>query len=80
MLVNSTSWNLDLNAGLTSRSLLKAAGPGIQQECKKQYRGGIYTGGIAVTEGHNLNCKHVFHGYILPYSTKENFQVFLHVF
>lgn len=79
MLVNSTSWNLDLNAGLTSKSLLKAAGPGIQQECKKKYKGGIYMGEIAVTEGHNLNCKHVFHGYLSSYSTKENFQVFLHV-
>lgn len=75
MLVNSTSWDLDLKAGLTSRSILKVAGPGIQEECKKRYKRGIKMGDIAITEGHGLNCKHVFHGSLLSYNAKENFQV-----
>lgn len=32
-------------------------------------------GDIAITEGHGLNCKHVFHGSLLSYNAKENFQV-----
>lgn len=77
MLVNSTSWDLDLTAGFTSKSILKVAGPGIQEECKKRYKRGIKMGDIAITEGHGLNCKHVFHGSLLSYNSKENFQVII---
>ncbi|XP_061170936.1 uncharacterized protein LOC133180422 [Saccostrea echinata] len=67
VLVNSTSPELELKAGFVSRKILETAGPEIQNECKKNYKGGIKVGKVAVTKGYNLKCKFVFHGCMYKY-------------
>ncbi|XP_062581102.1 protein mono-ADP-ribosyltransferase PARP14-like isoform X2 [Saccostrea cucullata] len=62
VIVNTTSKDLKLGNGAVSASLLKAAGPGIQQECDQNYPGGIQHGNIAVTSGGNLSCQFICHG------------------
>ena len=59
MIVNSTSSNLDLSKNASAKALSAAAGSELQQECKAI--GQVQTGGIVVTSGGNLKCKHVFH-------------------
>ena len=56
--------DLDLSQGAVSSSLLTAAGPAIQQECRTQVPAGqqIATGQIIRTAGHQLHCKDVLHG------------------
>lgn len=61
VIVNSTSTSLDLKNGAVSGSILKRAGPQIQDECKQRYPKGIQVGDIALTKGHGLACKEVFH-------------------
>ena len=58
-IVNSTSSNLDLSRNASAQALSNAAGPKLQQECTAI--GQVQTGGIVVTSGGNLGCKHVFH-------------------
>lgn len=77
MLVNSTSNNLDLNTGLISKSILKAAGPEIQEECNK-YKS-FKEGEIAVTQGYALDCKYVFHGAIPGYNSREKVKVIIQI-
>ncbi|XP_062603406.1 uncharacterized protein LOC134265167 isoform X2 [Saccostrea cucullata] len=72
VLVNSTSYNLVLDSGFISKSILKAAGPEIQAECKQKYKGGIHIGKLAITKGYGLQCKHVFHGCLPKYTTNED--------
>ncbi|KAJ8316973.1 hypothetical protein KUTeg_004877 [Tegillarca granosa] len=69
VIVNSTSRNLQLNNGAVSSSLLKAGGPGLQQECSNNYPNGIQPGDVAVTSGGRLNCQSVFHGSLKDWST-----------
>ena len=57
--MNSTSSDLDLSRNASSKSLSAAAGPKLQEECTAI--GQVQTGGIVVTSGGNLKCKHVFH-------------------
>ena len=57
--MNSTSSDLDLSRNASAKALSDAAGPTLQQECKKI--GKVETGDIVVTRGGNLGCKHVFH-------------------
>ena len=47
-----------------ARSILEAAGPGIQRELdsKKKSSRYIHTGDLVVTQGYNLNASCVFHG------------------
>lgn len=78
MIVNSTSNNLDLNTGLISKSILKAAGPEIQEECRKYKK--FKEGEIAITQGYGLNCKRVFHGAIPGYNPKEKVIRYIHLF
>ena len=57
--MNSTSSDLDLSRNASAKSLSAAAGPKLQQECTAI--GQVQIGGIVVTSGGNLACKHVFH-------------------
>lgn len=75
VIVNSTSNGLDLQNGAVSSSILKAAGMGLQSECKTKYPGGIQTGGIARTMGHGLNCTEVFHLALSNFSNPSAQQV-----
>ena len=59
VIVNTTSSNLNLSGNASSKALSTAAGPKLQEECKKI--GQVKTGEIVVTNGANLACKHVFH-------------------
>lgn len=59
VIVNTTSSNLNLSGNASSKALSAAAGPKLQEECKKI--GQVKTGEIVVTNGANLACKHVFH-------------------
>lgn len=61
VIVNSCNPGLLLNHGGMSRHLVAAAGPEMQTECSRKYPNGIDFGGIAVTGGHKLTCKAVYH-------------------
>lgn len=74
MLVNSASISLNLDAGVISASLLKAAGSGIQNEINK-HKGKVRPSDIVVTKGYNLDCKNVFHGFIPKNVSSEKIQV-----
>ena len=67
MIVNTVGQDLDLSQGAVSRSLLEAAGPGLQQECRTQVPAGqkLTVGQIIRTSGHQLaqlGCTDVLHG------------------
>ncbi|XP_052088528.1 protein mono-ADP-ribosyltransferase PARP14-like isoform X4 [Mytilus californianus] len=66
-IVNTTSADLNLSAGLVSQSLLRAGGSGLQDECKQKYPKGINSGEVAVTKGGKLKCKIVLHGCLEPW-------------
>ncbi|XP_068729497.1 protein mono-ADP-ribosyltransferase PARP14-like [Montipora capricornis] len=59
VIVNSTSSDLNLESNQSAKALSVAAGPTLQQECKAI--GQVPQGGIVVTSGGSLHCKHVFH-------------------
>uniref|UniRef100_A0A8B8E811 Poly [ADP-ribose] polymerase n=1 Tax=Crassostrea virginica TaxID=6565 RepID=A0A8B8E811_CRAVI len=64
VIVNSTDKSLDLSLGAISRSLLRAAGDSIQNECRLNHRNGIQPGEVVITKGGNLQCTQVYHGAI----------------
>jgi len=66
-IVNTTSHSLDLKLGLVSNAILKAAGPDLQKECRDRYPEGIRRMEIAVTTGHKLMCRYVFHLCLEPF-------------
>lgn len=59
--MNTTNPGLNLDQGVVTGAILKAAGSGLQDECKNKYPDGIKYGEIARTSGHSLACKEVFH-------------------
>ena len=59
--MNSTSKDLRLDKGVASKAVLRSAGDEMQKECDKNYRRGIKVGEVAVTKGHRLKCKKVYH-------------------
>ncbi|KAK7109795.1 protein mono-ADP-ribosyltransferase PARP14-like isoform X1 [Littorina saxatilis] len=61
VIVNSTSTDLDLSNGAVSSSILQAAGSGLQDECRTQHPQGVRPGHIAVTGGHALSCRKLYH-------------------
>ncbi|XP_076471482.1 protein mono-ADP-ribosyltransferase PARP14-like [Babylonia areolata] len=61
VIVNSTNKGLSLKDGAVSKSILNAAGPVLQNECRAKYPNGITPDTVAVTQGCNLSCKEVFH-------------------
>nr|KAG5698672.1 hypothetical protein BaRGS_022560 [Batillaria attramentaria] len=61
VVVNTTSPKLELTNGAVSASILDAAGPSLQRECRKKYPQGINPGDVAQTKGHGLVCKEVYH-------------------
>lgn len=54
--------DLQLTNGSLSKSLLEAAGDGLQEELDSSYPDGIDFGECAISKGHNLPCKSVYHG------------------
>ena len=61
-LVNTTGKDLVLSNGQVSKSLLSAAGPQIQEECKKNTPQNFSYGDIVETKGYQLPVKCVYHG------------------
>ena len=61
MVVNTTTPGMTLKDGAVSSSILAQAGPALQDECKKKHPGGVKVGNIAVTQGHGLKVKDVYH-------------------
>lgn len=61
VIVNSTSQDLNLTQGAISSSILRAAGPGLQRECKEKYPKGITGDEVACTNSFNMRCKAIFH-------------------
>ncbi|XP_062313703.1 protein mono-ADP-ribosyltransferase PARP14 isoform X2 [Osmerus eperlanus] len=56
VIVNSNNQNLNLNSGV-SGAILKAAGQSVVDECKQL--GPLNNGGVVLTGGGNLKCKHI---------------------
>ena len=50
--------------GFVAKALLKASGPGLQQECANVAKP-VNVGSVTATGGHNLKSKHVLH-VVLP--------------
>lgn len=61
VIINSANQSLNLNHGSVSSSIARAAGSGLQEECKRRYKDPIAYGEVAVTQGYNLKCHHVYH-------------------
>ena len=49
------------NGGAVSASLLKAAGPELQEELRSKYSHGIKIGEMAISTGKKLQCDNVYH-------------------
>lgn len=62
MIVSSTDKSLNLTLGATSKSLLRAGGESLQEECTMKYKHGVQPGEVAMTKGGNLSCTQVYHG------------------
>lgn len=62
MIVCNGSKDLKLSNGSLSKSLLEAAGDGLQEELDSSYPDGIDFGECAISKGYNLPCKSVYYG------------------
>lgn len=71
VIVNSTTYKLELRLGRGSKALLTAAGAGLQTECNEKYPTGIQKGEVAVTGPGNLRCKFIFHGCLNRYGSQD---------
>ncbi|XP_062604645.1 protein mono-ADP-ribosyltransferase PARP14-like [Saccostrea cucullata] len=58
------SLKLILSIGNISKSLSRAAGESLQDECDTKYKDGIAPGKVAITKGGDLRCRQVYHGTI----------------
>ena len=69
--MNSTNGSLELDSALASKAVSKAAGSQLQLDCNDyvKNKGKLKTGDMAVTAGHKLLCKNVFH-VVCPNSRK----------
>ena len=61
--VNTTSSDLTLTNGEVSKSILRAGGQTVQDECKKfvSTNGNVQAGSIAVTGPGSIPCKFIIH-------------------
>lgn len=67
---------MDLERGMVSKALLKAAGVELQRECDMTIKGRrIQSPEVVVTEGYNLSAKKVIHGVLPRYRSENNTQV-----
>ena len=74
-MVNTTTSNIDFESGAVSSSILAQAGPSLQDECRTKYPGGVKTGDIAITTGHALKVKSVYHLALANWSSVNSKQV-----
>lgn len=78
VIVNNTTKDLILNTGGISRAILHAAGQSLKEECESRYPTGIQYGQVAVTGGHKLRCKKIYHG-ALPFVKSSEYDDVLQV-
>ncbi|XP_062602537.1 protein mono-ADP-ribosyltransferase PARP15-like isoform X1 [Saccostrea cucullata] len=71
VLVCSGSKDLQLSNGGLSKALLRVAGREMQKELNQKYPNGIEYGDIAISEGHQLHCKFVYHGALPKWRTSQ---------
>ena len=76
--MNNTIKDLILNTGSISKAILHAAGQSLKHECESKYPTGIKYGQVAVTGGHRLNCKKIYHG-TLPFVQSSEYDDALQV-
>ncbi|CAG2214767.1 PARP10_14_15 [Mytilus edulis] len=72
VIVNSCPSNMKLDArpGL-AKAMYDAAGSGLQAEIDQNYPQGIKIGDLAVTGGHSLHCKKLYHGCMTSFYAKK---------
>ncbi|XP_071127799.1 protein mono-ADP-ribosyltransferase PARP15-like [Mytilus edulis] len=72
VIVNScpSDMRLDTRPGL-SKVMYDAAGNGLKTEIDKNYPNGIKVGDLAVTGGHSLHCKKLYHGCLTSFFAKR---------
>ncbi|XP_061184932.1 protein mono-ADP-ribosyltransferase PARP15-like [Saccostrea echinata] len=71
VLVCSGPKDLQLSNGGLSKALLRVAGREMQDELNQNYYNGVEYGDIAVSEGHKLQCKFVYHGALPKWGTSQ---------
>ena len=61
--MNTVSNDLVLSNGAVSRSILRAGGPALQDECNQYIssNGKPQIGGVVVTGPGSIQCKHIIH-------------------
>lgn len=72
VIVNScpSDMKLDARPGL-AKAMYEAAGSGLQAEIDQTYPNGIKIGDLAVTGGHSLHCKKLYHGCMTYFYAKK---------
>ncbi|XP_061184934.1 uncharacterized protein LOC133192948 [Saccostrea echinata] len=71
VLVCSGPKDLQLSNGGLSEALLRVAGREMQDELNQNYSNGVEYGDIAVSGGHRLQCKFVYHGALPKWGTSQ---------
>ena len=77
MYVNTASNDLNLNNGAVAKSLLKAGGQALQDECTSyvSQNGNMSAGGVVVTGPGKLPCKRVVHTVGMLYNGSQSEKV-----
>ncbi|XP_076118299.1 protein mono-ADP-ribosyltransferase PARP15-like [Mytilus galloprovincialis] len=72
VIVNScpSDMKLDSRPGL-AKAMYEAAGSGLQAEIDQNYPNGLKIGDLAVTDGHSLHCKKLYHGCMTSFYAKK---------
>ena len=70
--MNNTTKDLTLNTGSISKAILRAAGQTLKEECSQKYPNGIKYGQVAVTGGHGLKCRNIYHSALPFIHTSEH--------
>lgn len=71
VVMTTSTRGLDLSKGTLSNSVLEAAGPTLQDECKRNYPKGIQHGNIAVLDPADLECQKVYCGALPRFDKPE---------
>ena len=72
VIVNSCPSDMKLDARPGSAKVMyKGAGSGLQAEIDQNYPNGLKIGDLAVTDGHSLHCKKLYHGCMTSFYAKK---------
>ena len=74
-MVNTTTPSMDLKSGAVSSSILAKAGKALQDECKTKHPDGVKVGEIAITGGHGLQVKQLYHTTLCNWSQTDSKKV-----